>query len=118
MKLWMEVEQDQNVKNTISGQYKQIYADLGTKLDYLESIKTGKHKVMLNDGVGKKAGGGGGGGGDKGGDEDDDKFKNSLSEAIVSTKPNVKWEDIAGLANAKAMLKDAVILPIKFPQIF
>lgn len=64
---------------------------------------------MLNDGPNTKRGG------DDKGDDEDDKMKNSLNEAIVTTKPNVKWEDIAGLENAKAMLKDAVILPIKFP---
>jgi vacuolar protein-sorting-associated protein 4 len=33
-------------------------------------------------------------------------------------KPNVKWSDVAGLENAKESLKEAVILPIKFPQLF
>ena len=33
-------------------------------------------------------------------------------------KPNVKWSDIAGLETAKEALKEAVILPIKFPQLF
>ena len=30
-------------------------------------------------------------------------------------KPNIKWEDVAGLDNAKESLKEAVIMPIKFP---
>ena len=30
----------------------------------------------------------------------------------------MKWEDVAGLEQAKGALKEAVILPIKFPQIF
>lgn len=33
-------------------------------------------------------------------------------------KPNVKWSDIAGLDAAKEALKEAVILPIKFPHLF
>jgi SpoVK/Ycf46/Vps4 family AAA+-type ATPase len=33
-------------------------------------------------------------------------------------KPNVKWEDVAGLEGAKEALKEAVILPIKFPHLF
>uniref|UniRef100_A0A1I7XRY9 MIT domain-containing protein n=1 Tax=Heterorhabditis bacteriophora TaxID=37862 RepID=A0A1I7XRY9_HETBA len=41
-----------------------------------------------------------------------------LSGAIVMEKPNVKWSDIAGLETAKEALKEAVILPIKFPQLF
>jgi vacuolar protein-sorting-associated protein 4 len=38
--------------------------------------------------------------------------------AIISEKPNVRWDDIAGLEGAKEALKEAVILPIKFPQLF
>jgi vacuolar protein-sorting-associated protein 4 len=41
-----------------------------------------------------------------------------LSSAIVKEKPNVKWSDIAGLDQAKEALKEAVILPLKFPQLF
>ena len=42
-------------------------------------------------------------------------MQTALSEAIVREKPNVKWEDIAGLNAAKQGLQEAVILPIKFP---
>lgn len=49
---------------------------------------------------------------------EEDKFKTGLTEAIVTEKPNVKWEDVAGLDQAKKSLQEAVILPIKFPQIF
>ena len=36
----------------------------------------------------------------------------------MSDKPNVHWDDIAGLNGAKEALKEAVILPIKFPHLF
>ena len=39
-------------------------------------------------------------------------------DAIVVEKPNVSWEDVAGLELAKDALKEAVILPIKFPHLF
>lgn len=54
----------------------------------------------------------------KEGNGEEDKLKNNLSEAIITEKPNVKWEDVAGLEQAKKSLQEAVILPIKFPQIF
>lgn len=38
--------------------------------------------------------------------------------AILSETPNVQWSDVAGLGPAKEALKEAVILPIKFPQLF
>ena len=33
-------------------------------------------------------------------------------------RPNVSWDEVAGLEQAKALLKEAVILPVKFPQLF
>jgi len=52
------------------------------------------------------------------GDKDKEKMRQTMQDAIVQEKPNVKWEDIAGLDAAKEALKEAVILPIKFPQLF
>ena len=60
-------------------------------------------------------------GGDSDSKEDDaetKKMQNALSSAILSEKPNVRWDDIAGLETAKEALKEAVILPIKFPHLF
>uniref|UniRef100_A0A8C8CE03 vesicle-fusing ATPase n=1 Tax=Oncorhynchus tshawytscha TaxID=74940 RepID=A0A8C8CE03_ONCTS len=42
----------------------------------------------------------------------------ALLWAIVMEKPNIKWNDVAGLEGAKEALKEAVILPIKFPHLF
>ncbi|XP_034425002.1 vacuolar protein sorting-associated protein 4B-like [Hippoglossus hippoglossus] len=33
-------------------------------------------------------------------------------------KPNIQWSDVAGLEGAKEALKEAIILPIKFPYLF
>ena len=41
-----------------------------------------------------------------------------MSQAIVREKPNVKWSDVAGLDQAKGSLQEAVILPIRYPQLF
>ena len=51
-------------------------------------------------------------------DAEKDKMKGALAGAIISEKPNVKWDDVAGLEGAKEALKEAVILPAKFPQLF
>ena len=65
-----------------------------------------------------KQGGGGSGGGSggagtkpKGSGEDDAdaekaKLRGALSGAVVTDKPNVQWDDVAGLAQAKESLKE------------
>eukprot|EP00808_Paulinella_micropora_P005270 g81524.t1 len=58
-----------------------------------------------------------------GGEEEEEdteakKLQDSLSSAIIREKPDVKWSDVAGLDQAKALLQEAVILPVKFPQLF
>jgi vacuolar protein-sorting-associated protein 4 len=66
-------------------------------------------------GDGAAGGGGGGAGGDDG---ETAKLKAGLAAAIVSEKPNVKWTDVAGLEGAKEALREAVILPVRFPQLY
>eukprot|EP00977_Amphora_coffeiformis_P014691 scaffold4166_cov172-Amphora_coffeaeformis.AAC.3 len=51
-------------------------------------------------------------------DEDQKKLRGALSGSILAEKPNVKWDDVAGLENAKESLKETVILPVKFPKLF
>jgi len=72
---------------------------------------------------GMSSGGPGGGGTKKDGDSDDQdpevkKLRAGLANAIIIDKPNVRWDDVAGLEVAKESLKEAVILPIKFPHLF
>jgi vacuolar protein-sorting-associated protein 4 len=71
---------------------------------------------------GKASGGSGGSGQSKGGDDDVDsdtkKLRQGLASAILSEAPNVSWDDVAGLEAAKESLKEAVILPIRFPHLF
>ncbi|KAF2894926.1 hypothetical protein ILUMI_11248 [Ignelater luminosus] len=82
-----------------------------------ESLKKGKKKP-IKDGENnskdeKKS--------DSDSDSDDPekkKLQAKLEGAIVVEKPHVKWSDVAGLDAAKEALKEAVILPIKFPHLF
>lgn len=47
-----------------------------------------------------------------------DDFQIRLEANIVVEKPDVRFDDIAGLEAAKQALKEAIILPIKVPQLF
>jgi vacuolar protein-sorting-associated protein 4 len=51
-------------------------------------------------------------------DEEKNKLRGALSGAVVTEKPNIKWDDVAGLDQAKDSLKETVILPTRFPQLF
>ncbi|CAG5867268.1 unnamed protein product [Menidia menidia] len=41
-----------------------------------------------------------------------------ISRDIYSHSLNVRWEDIIGLEDAKRLVKEAVVYPIKYPQLF
>ncbi|MCQ2816987.1 MAG: AAA family ATPase [archaeon] len=92
---------------------KETYKKKGC--EYCERAK--KLKEALDGG--KKKGGDGKDGKDGGAQNEEDKaLEDQLSGCLVKEKPNVKWSDVAGLEKAKDALKEAVVLPIKFPQLF
>eukprot|EP00768_Dysnectes_brevis_P000740 gnl/Dysnectes_brevis/1166_a1300_4432.p1 GENE.gnl/Dysnectes_brevis/1166_a1300_4432~~gnl/Dysnectes_brevis/1166_a1300_4432.p1 ORF type:complete len:448 (-),score=157.13 gnl/Dysnectes_brevis/1166_a1300_4432:50-1336(-) len=67
---------------------------------------------------GRKPSGKKGGGKQSKEDKEDEKMAGAISGAIVREKPNIRWDDVAGLETAKAALREAVILPMKFPHLF
>lgn len=99
-------------------------------IEYMDRAEKLKQHLADNDRNRKKPGmvgangttSSGGGKGKEGEGEDGDpeskKLRNALAGAILQDTPNVKWEDVAGLEAAKEALKEAVILPIKFPHLF
>ncbi|XP_037072283.1 vacuolar protein sorting-associated protein 4A-like [Pollicipes pollicipes] len=91
------------------------YIERAEKLkEYLKKKEGKSEKKPVKDG-GKKEDS------DSDSDEDPDKKKmlSKLEGAIVMEKNlNVKWADVAGLDAAKESLKEAVIMPIKFPHLF
>ncbi|KAL7102677.1 hypothetical protein ACP275_08G133100 [Erythranthe tilingii] len=42
----------------------------------------------------------------------------SLCRDIIRGSPDVSWDSIKGLENAKRLLKEAVVMPIKYPKYF
>jgi len=93
------------------------YMERAEKLKkHLEEQESGKRKPAAMGNNGKAANGKAEEEGDE--DADNKKLRGALAGAILTDKPNIKWEDVAGLEAAKEALKEAVILPIKFPHLF
>jgi len=106
--------QNDKAKESIRAKCLQ-YLDRAEKLK--EYLKGGKKKPV-KDGSGGSSDNSDKKDSDNEDDEEKKKFQNKLEGAIVVEKPNVKWSDVAGLESAKEALKEAVILPIKFPHLF
>jgi vacuolar protein-sorting-associated protein 4 len=94
------------------------YMDRAEKLKKWLADNTGDGKKPSAMGSNGKESSGGGDKPDEELDAESKKLRGALSGAILSDKPNIKWEDVAGLEGAKEALKEAVILPIKFPHLF
>ena len=47
-----------------------------------------------------------------------DSRKIAIKETIVERGLTTKFADVAGLSDAKQTLKEAIILPLQFPQLF
>lgn len=41
-----------------------------------------------------------------------------LERDVLETSPGVRWEDVAGLNEAKRLLEEAVVLPLWMPEYF
>ncbi|RKF76258.1 Vacuolar protein sorting-associated protein 4 [Golovinomyces cichoracearum] len=101
-----------------------IRAKAGEYMERAEKLKAhlaeidGKRKVPGIVGANGNSAAGKGDDKEEGIDPENKKLRNALAGAILQDKPNIKWEDVAGLEGAKEALKEAVILPIKFPHLF
>lgn len=42
----------------------------------------------------------------------------TIQRDILQTSPDVSWDDVIELEEAKRLLKEAVVMPIKYPQLF
>lgn len=117
-------EKNDKLKELIRNKFTE-YLDRAEKLKQhlaqSKDDKGGRNAIGAN---GSEKGVGAGAGPKKDGEGGDDqdaetkRLRAGLSSAILSETPNVSWDDVAGLQTAKDSLKEAVILPIKFPQLF
>lgn len=98
-----------------------IRAKTAEYMDRAEKLKSHLDEVDAKKAAGKGGAAVGANGkskDDKEDDGEDKKLKNALSSAILQERPNVRWEDVAGLETAKETLKEAVVIPIRFPSLF
>lgn len=110
--LALKYEKNQKSKELIKSKFTEYLTRAEQLKDHLEKQSKPNTAEGSSDGSTKAK---------KSGDGDDDdtkKLRGALAGAILSETPNVKWDDIAGLESAKEALKEAVILPVKFPQLF
>eukprot|EP00244_Chara_vulgaris_P002694 TRINITY_DN1480_c0_g1_i1.p1 TRINITY_DN1480_c0_g1~~TRINITY_DN1480_c0_g1_i1.p1 ORF type:complete len:442 (+),score=113.08 TRINITY_DN1480_c0_g1_i1:319-1644(+) len=119
-KTHLKYEKNPKIKEAIESKFREY---LRRAEEIKASLENGGSKGGAGNGeagVAQKAKSksGKGGGGDDGEDPEQAKLRLGISSAIVKEKPNVRWDDVAGLEEAKRALQEAVILPVKFPQFF
>eukprot|EP00775_Hariotina_reticulata_P013692 gene13692-13814_t len=113
----LKYEKNPRSAEAIRGKFKEYLQ----RAEYLKTVIGGKEAEPAAAANGaataqQRKKGNGDGGNDN--DKDRERLKGQLGSAIITEKPNVKWDDVAGLEGAKEALKEAVILPVKFPQFF
>lgn len=116
--LALKWEKNQKSKDMIRAKAGE-YMERAEKLkNHLAEQETGNKRKPAAMGSNGKASNGSAKGQDDDEDAESKKLRGALAGAILQDKPNIKWEDVAGLEGAKDALKEAVILPIKFPHLF
>lgn len=51
-------------------------------------------------------------------DEEEDELDDSITSAIISEKPDITLDDVAGLHSAKSALRESIVLPLMRPDLF
>ncbi|GAM27874.1 hypothetical protein SAMD00019534_110500 [Acytostelium subglobosum LB1] len=116
----LKYEKSERSKATIKAKTMEYLQRAEQLKEYLEKTKNKKPVAAMNgtSKPGSTTKKGGAADDDEDIDPEDKKRSDALGGAILTEKPNVRWDDVAGLHQAKEYLKEAVIFPIKFPQMF
>ncbi len=51
-------------------------------------------------------------------DDDEKRLQEMISDTIISERPNIKMTEVAGLEDAKQAINDAILTPLKHPELF
>jgi vacuolar protein-sorting-associated protein 4 len=113
--LALKHERNQATEDTIRQRCAEYFARAEMLKEFLANNAPQKKALIAGGGTATK----------KGGKPEEDaedgetqKLRAMLSSIVLVTKPNVPWAAVAGLEEAKEALKEAVILPLKFPKLF
>ncbi|WLF80880.1 Vacuolar protein sorting-associated protein 4 [Lodderomyces elongisporus] len=116
--LAIKYEKNPKSKELVKSKFTEYLTRAEQLKEHLEKQQNKSNSAENSANGSTKAKKSGSGDGDDDNDADTKKLRGALAGAILSEKPNVSWSDIAGLDSAKEALKEAVILPVKFPQLF
>ncbi|KAJ9086921.1 Vacuolar protein sorting-associated protein 4 [Entomophthora muscae] len=114
----IKYEKNEKRKLTIRNKCAEYLARAEKLKEYLASQNSKQKSAVTANGSESGTGGKAGKAEESGVDAETQKLRSGLSNSILAVNPNVKWGDVAGLEGAKEALKEAVILPIKFPHLF
>ncbi|MBY8997574.1 MAG: AAA family ATPase [Candidatus Thorarchaeota archaeon] len=51
-------------------------------------------------------------------DAEEKRLREMISDTIITERPNIKMSEVAGLADAKQAIDDAILTPMKHPELF
>ncbi|MFW9787437.1 MAG: AAA family ATPase [Candidatus Thorarchaeota archaeon] len=51
-------------------------------------------------------------------DEEEKRLREMISDTIITERPSIKMSEVAGLADAKQAIEDAILAPMKHPELF
>ena len=51
-------------------------------------------------------------------DDDEKRLQEMISDTIITERPNIKMTEVAGLEDAKQAINDAILTPLKHPELF